>query len=51
MSKVGFSRQIRGEVVDTASQIAYDHFVKVHKKIQERITKVRLGAVAAGRGV
>ena len=42
MSRVGFSRQIRAEVADAASQITFDNFVKVYKKIQERISKVLL---------
>lgn len=40
VSKVGFSRQIRGEVGEAANQIAFDNFSKVYKKVQERITKV-----------
>ena len=40
MSKVGFARNIRGELGDASTQIAFDRFIAVHKKIQERITKV-----------
>jgi hypothetical protein len=45
--RVGFARQIRAEVVDAASQITYEHFVKANKRIQERITKVRRFLLAA----